>query len=419
MSITSIRGFNDILPREGKNFRRIEREARCLFEAYGFSEIRIPIVERTELFSRSIGETTDIVEKEMYTFSDRKGTSITLRPEGTAPVVRAFIEHKLFAKDPIVKLYYIGPMFRYERPQKGRFRQFYQIGVEALGTDDPKLDAEILDMVLLLFKKLKLKDLELQINSMGCRDCRPNYRGRLKDFLKDKVHLLCKDCQRRFDTNPLRVLDCKNLTCKDVTSNAPSILDSICDGCWNHFEQVKGYLALFDVPYSINPSMVRGLDYYTRTTFEVICPSLGAQNAVAAGGRYDGLVRDLGGPDTPGFGFAIGVERLAILLKGKATELSPLVFLVVVGDNVEPEALRLLKRLREGCIRVESSYGRKGLKAQLKRADKLKARFALILGEDELASREVTLKDMETGEQERVGVDRIVERLKRQGARDW
>ncbi|MBI5286787.1 MAG: histidine--tRNA ligase [Deltaproteobacteria bacterium] len=411
MAITSIRGFNDILPGESEVFQHIEREARRILEAYGFSEIRIPILERTELFSRSIGETTDIVEKEMYTFSDRKGESITLRPEGTAPVVRAYIEHKLFARNPITKLYYMGPMFRYERPQKGRYRQFYQIGVETLGTDDPRLDAETLDMLFVLFKRLSLEDVELYINSMGCKDCRPIYGERLKDFLKDKRDLLCKDCQRRFEVNPLRVLDCKNPTCIDVTTVAPSILDYICKMCQDHFEKVKEYLTLFGVRYSINPRMVRGLDYYTKTTFEVRTARLGAQNAVAAGGSYDGLVQELGGPHTPGFGFAIGVERLAILLKGKAIGMQPLVFLVTLGDNIRSEAFRLIKRLRGEGIRVEAAYGEKGLKTQLRRADKLGARFAIILGEDELASGEVTLKDMETGEQRRVGLDRVEERL--------
>jgi histidyl-tRNA synthetase len=414
--INSIRGFNDILPPDTNIWQHIEKEARNLFEAYGFSEIRVPLVERTGLFSRSIGETTDIVEKEMYTFSDRHGESITLRPEGTAPVVRAYIEHKLYTSNPVTKLYYLGPMFRYERPQKGRFRQFYQIGAEVFGVDDPQVDAETLEMLVSLFQRLGLKDINLQINSLGCKECRPLYKEKLLSYVKDKKANLCHDCQRRLEINPLRTLDCKSHTCIEITSTAPSILDSLCNMCKSHFEKVKQYLELSQISFSINPKMVRGLDYYIRTTFEIIAHGLGSQNAVAAGGRYDGLVKSLEGPDVPGFGFAIGMERLVMLLKengqgarGKGQELA---FVAILGEKAEKTAIPLIKMLRDQGIRLERDYGSKGIKAQMKKADKLGARFVLILGDDELAANSITIKNMQSGEQEKVPLNKAEERLK-------
>lgn len=412
--INSIRGFNDILPPETSIWQHIEKEARKIFETYGFSEIRVPLVERTGLFSRSIGETTDIVEKEMYTFLDKGGDSITLRPEGTAPVVRAYIEHKLYASDPVAKLYYLGPMFRYERPQKGRFRQFYQIGAEAFGIDDPRIDAETLEMLVSLFQRLKLEGIALNINSLGCKECRPLYKEKLINFLKDKKPGLCQDCQRRFEINPLRALDCKSKTCIELTSLAPSILDSICEGCKSHFEKVKEYLSLYKIDFHLNPRMVRGLDYYVRTTFEITALGLGSQNAVAAGGRYDGLVKDIGGPDVPGFGFAIGMERLVMLVKDKGLEAGGLglLFMVMLGDKAEKAAIPVIKKLRSHGIKIERDYGNKTIKSQMKRADKLGAGYVLILGENELASGDIVIKNMESGEQEQVSFDKIEERVK-------
>ncbi|MBI3398434.1 MAG: histidine--tRNA ligase [Deltaproteobacteria bacterium] len=414
--INSIRGFNDILPPETSIWQQVEKEARGIFAAYGFSEIRVPIVEKTGLFSRSIGETTDIVEKEMYTFADRHGESITLRPEGTAPVVRAYIEHKIYGNDPVAKFYYLGPMFRYERPQKGRFRQFHQIGAEVFGIDDPAVDAETLEMLVSLFQRLGLEGVSLQINSLGCKECRPLYKEKLLNFLQDKKSQLCQDCQRRYEINPLRTLDCKSPGCVEITSHAPSILDAVCGGCKNHFEKVKEYLALSHVNFSLNPKMVRGLDYYIRTTFEITALGLGSQNAVAAGGRYDGLVKDLGGPDVPGFGFAIGMERLAMLLQDNGqwrvdSGQSP-VFIVILGDKAEASAFGLIKNLRQNGVRLERDYGNKSIKAQMKRADKLGAKFVLILGDNELASNSVAIKNMESGEQEKVSLDRVGEKLK-------
>lgn len=414
--INSIRGFNDILPPDTNIWQHVEKEARDIFAAYGFSEIRVPIVEKTGLFSRSIGETTDIVEKEMYTFADRHGESITLRPEGTAPVARAYIEHKLYGTDPVAKLYYLGPMFRYERPQKGRFRQFHQIGAEVFGIDDPAVDAETLEMLVAFFHRLGLEGITLQINSLGCKECRPLYKQRLLHFLHDKKSNLCQDCQRRFEINPLRTLDCKSPACIEITSTAPFILDAVCEGCKNHFEKVQEYLALSQVDFLLNPKMVRGLDYYIRTTFEITATGLGSQNAVAAGGRYDGLVKSLDGPDTPGFGFAIGMERLVMSLKDMMStaegKRQPLVFFAMLGHEAEKKGIGLIKKLRSHGIKIERDYGSKGIKSQMKRADKLGAGLVLILGDNELASGNIIIKNMQSGEQEQVALDKVEERVK-------
>ncbi|MFQ5585298.1 MAG: histidine--tRNA ligase [Thermodesulfobacteriota bacterium] len=410
MTITAIRGFNDIMPGETGLWYRIEEEARRVFRGYGFSEIRIPVVERTELFARGIGETTDIVEKEMYTFSDRRGDSLTLRPEGTASVVRAYIEHKLYTR-PVSKLYYMGPMFRYERPQKGRYRQFYQIGAEVLGEGSPMLDAEVLEMLMLLFTGLELEGVELNLNSLGCRDCRPLYKDRLLEFLKSRKGVLCENCQRRVDLNPLRALDCKSAHCIEETKDGPSILDHICDGCREHFEEVKKHLSRLGVEPLINPRMVRGLDYYSRTTFEITGEGLGAQNTVAAGGRYDGLVEDFGGPETPCFGFAIGMERLALLLR-KEEAGEPLCFVALLGGgDVEEKGTEIVRELRRGGRVVERDYTGGGLKAPMKRADRLGAAFVVIVGEAELSRGVVALKDMTTGVQRDIPLGEIGETL--------
>ncbi len=412
MAITGIKGMNDILPGEVETWQFLEEVARRVFRAYGFAEIRVPVVEKTELFCRSIGETTDIVEKEMYTFADKSDNSLTLRPEGTAPVMRSFIEHKLHALDPVAKLYYLGPMFRYERPQKGRYRQFHQIGAEAIGVADPRIDAQVLAMLSHFFEEAAIPDVALQLNSLGCPECRPAYRQRLIDFLEERLDALCDDCRRRFRTNPLRVLDCKATGCREATVAAPSVLDHLCTGCGDHFTAVRGHLDALRLPYAINPRMVRGLDYYTRTTFEMVTGSLGAQNAVAAGGRYDGLVRDLGGPPLPGIGFAMGVERL-VLLKGEARvePPRPALFVAALGEQPGREAFLLVATLQRRGVHVEFDYEGKSLKSQLRRADKLRARFVLILGEDELARGTAQLRDMDAGSQEEVPLTDLAERL--------
>ena len=404
MGITAIRGFNDILPGASLVWREIESEAARVFSSYGFSEIRIPVVEKTELFSRSIGETTDIVEKEMYTFTDRRGDSLTLRPEGTASVVRAYIEHRLYAA-PVARLYYTGPMFRYERPQKGRYRQFYQIGAEVLGDGSPGSDAETIEMLMRLFGNLGLDGVSLKINSLGCQACRPGYRTRLLDFLRGVADDLCENCRRRIEANPLRALDCKSSHCMEATKDAPSILDSLCGDCRGHFSSVKDRLGLLGVDYAVDPRMVRGLDYYTRTTFEIIASGLGAQNSVAAGGRYDRLVEDLGGPPTPCFGFAIGVERLSLILPPERFKAPPLVVFIAMGDEAASGGVEVVRRLRAEGLSVVEDFTPGGLKKRMKRADRSGARFTVILGSDELAEGAVTLKDMETSAQERVPID--------------
>ena len=400
MAITGIKGFNDILPGDVEKWQFIESTARRVFELYGFSEIRIPILEKTELFCRSIGDATDIVEKEMYSFEDKGQNRVTMRPEGTASVMRAFIEHKLYAADPVAKLYYLGPMFRYERPQKGRYRQFHQIGAEVTGITDPKIDAQVLSMLCHFFAEIGLTEPRLEINSLGCRECRPVYRHALREFLQGKLDQLCEDCTRRYETNPLRVLDCKASGCKEATAGAPSVLDHLCPGCADHFAATQSYLDSTGTPYHINPRMVRGLDYYTRTTFELVTGLLGAQSAVAAGGRYDGLIGDLGGPSLPGIGFAMGVERVALLLAGRDFGKRPDLFIASIGEPAAREAFRIMNFLQRQGVSVEIDYEGKSLKSQMRRADKFNSRFTLIVGEEELAKGLVILKDMDRGEQE-------------------
>jgi histidyl-tRNA synthetase len=397
MAITAIKGCNDILPEESGRWQYIEQAARRIFERNGFSEIRVPIMEKTELFCRSIGDTSDIVEKEMYTFTDKGGTGVTLRPEGTAGVMRAYIEHKMHAQDPVAKLYYLGPMFRYERPQKGRYRQFHQIGAEVTGVTDPLVDAQVLNMLCAFFHEIGLDEPSLQINSLGCPDCRPAYRAALMEFLQGRLDQLCDDCRRRFTTNPLRTLDCKSAGCAEATKGAPAMLDHLCSACDDHFVSVRRYLDLTNSRYSINPRMVRGLDYYTRTTFELVTGLLGAQSAVAAGGRYDGLISQLGGPSVPGIGFAMGVERVALLLGERDFSRRPDLFIATMGAAQRDKAFCLLTELQERGIRVEMDYEGKSLKSQMRRADKLKARYSVVIGENELATGRASFKRMEDG----------------------
>ena len=417
MRITSIKGFADILPGEVETWQAVEAQARQVFSAYNFAEIRIPILEKTELFSRSIGETTDIVEKEMYTFVDRdaraaenaEGTKLTLRPEGTAGVVRAYVEAEMYKVEPVRKLYYLGPMFRRERPQKGRMRQFHQIGAEALGRGDPYIDAEILLLLHDFFQALALTEPSLQINSLGCADCRPQYRARLLAFLKEREAALCGNCQRRIDRNPLRALDCKEPGCIEATQDAPSIVDHLCAACREHFEIVQRLLYETHVDYSINPRMVRGLDYYCRTTFEWTTKRLGSQSAVAAGGRYDGLVQQLGGPPIPGVGFAMGVERLTMLLRlqERSDDGGPAVYFAWIGAKARDWAFPVAHRLRRQGIGVEIEAESRSLKSQMRRADKLKARSVVILGDEEFAKGQAVLRDMISKQQQEIPFDKL------------
>lgn len=409
MKVTSIKGFSDILPEQVGVWQRVEAAARRIFEAYNFTEIRIPMLEKTELFSRSIGEATDIVEKEMYTFPDRDETQITLRPEGTAGVVRAYVEAEMYKTEPARKLYYMGPMFRRERPQKGRMRQFHQIGAEALGRGDPFIDAEILLLLHDFFAALGLTEPSLQLNSLGDAACRPQYREKLLAFLKAREQSVCVDCRRRIDRNPLRVLDCKEPGCIAATREAPSILDSLCAPCQEHFATVQRLLRDTGVNFTINSRMVRGLDYYCRTTFEWTTTRLGSQSAVAAGGRYDGLVEQLGGPAIAGVGFALGVERLTMLLnmQESAPILGPDLYVVWVGAPARDWAFPLAHRLRKNNIAVEIEGEARSLKSQMRRADKFAARSVLIVGDDELAKGKAVLRDMASKHQDEIELNQI------------
>lgn len=396
MKIPSVKGFHDVLPGECARWATLEARARQTFDRYHFGEIRIPVVERTDLFRRSIGETTDIVEKEMYTFEDRDATSLTLRPEGTASVVRAYVEHALHVAEPVSKLYYMGPMFRRERPQKGRLRQFSQIGAEVLGRDDAAADAEVLLLLYDLLAAFEIDDAEVQINSLGCRDCRPPYREALVAWGRGHEGQLCADCRRRIEQNPLRLLDCKQPGCRAIRDTAPRMIDRYCDPCRMHFDQVRRLLDAEGIRPPLSPYMVRGLDYYCRTAFEIVAPGLGAQNAIGGGGRYDGLVRDLGGPDVAGVGFALGFERLVLALGDREASQAELEFFVApLGESAEVAALRIAHRLRGEGARVEVESGGKSLKSQMRRAGKLGARFVLILGDDEMSSQEMTIRDMQ------------------------
>jgi histidyl-tRNA synthetase len=403
MTIQSIKGTRDLLPDEAERWQDAERTARSIFRRYGFREIRTPIFEATELFARGIGEGTDIVAKEMYTFVDRGERSLTLRPENTAPVVRAAIEHNLFQRVDCERLYYMGPMFRYERPQKGRMRQFSQIGVEAFGSDAPALDAEVIEMAVTLLAALGIEDTDLILNSVGCDACRAVYRETLKAALADKVDALCPDCQRRYRENPLRILDCK-VGCRRFLANAPTILDTLDEACRTHFQAVRDALERFGVAYRVDPLLVRGLDYYVRTTFEILGESLGAQNALLGGGRYDGLVRSLGGPEVPGFGFASGLDRLVLSLPEKpASRRGPDLFIATLGREAWEKALVLARDLRRKNLWVEWELDPgKSPKAQARRADRLKARCLLFLGEEELRKGVWTLKKMDEGTQKEI-----------------
>ena len=411
--IQLIRGFKDILPGEVELWQHIEKTARSLFEAFGFKEIRIPIMERTELFARSIGEDTDIVEKEMYTFPDRKGDLIALRPEATASVVRSYIEHKMYAKDAIRKFYTIGPMFRRERPQKGRYRQFYQINVEVFGIDSPFIDAHLIFLLVTLFARLNVTDTHVHINSLGCQECRPKFKEALADMLLPATGKLCANCVRRSKQNPLRVLDCKVPSCQDAISGAPSILDFLCADCSDHFENVKDSLEKLKISFIIDKHLVRGLDYYTRTTFEILTGSLGAQNAVAGGGRYDGLVKALVGPEQPAIGFAIGFDRLAEITNLKNAELlqKPDVFVAALGGKSRAIAFEWICALGLEGIRVEMDLGNKSLKSQMKRANRLAAAHVLIVGEKEIEEGSAVLRNMTTKEQVLIPLEGIVDRV--------
>ena len=400
MKIQAINGFKDILPDSIGRWQYIEQKARDIFERFGMQEIRMPILEKTELFVRSIGAATDVVEKEMYTFGDK---GITMRPEATASIMRAFIEHGLHVQQPVQRLYTIGPMFRHERPQKGRLRQFHQLDAEIIGAVEPRIDAELIAMGQMLMDELGLQ-VSLELNSLGCPVCRPPFKTQLIAFLEQKNEGLCDDCKRRTHTNPLRVLDCKKPACRVLVQEAPSLLDSLCPECDLHFREVREALENLGIPFQINRFMVRGLDYYTRTTFEFLTTDLGAQAAVGAGGRYDGLIEQLGGPAISGIGFAMGLERIALLMEQQDANKLPAstmdVFLVALGGNTLAPCSQLAHALRKQGAKVAIDYSSRSLKAQLKQASRVNARYALIVGEDEWARGEGILRNMKTQEQQ-------------------
>jgi histidyl-tRNA synthetase len=409
--IQAVKGARDILTDEVGAWHRIEAAARELFPRYGYREIRTPIFEETELFARSIGTETDIVSKEMYTFEDQGGASLTLRPEATAGIVRAVIEHNLAANDPAPKFYAMGPMFRRERPQKGRYRQFHQVDVEAFGMSRPSIDAEIIEVSLAYLEACGLADCELVLNSVGDGNCRPAYVETLRAALRKEASRLCADCQRRTETNPLRVLDCKVPEDQPIIDALPRISDHLCADCRDHFAEVRRELDLLGIRYRLDHRLVRGLDYYTRTTFEVTSGQLGSQNSVLGGGRYDGLVKDLGGPDLTGIGFALGMERLVMLLPKGADERRCDVFLApLVPDALDP-ALLLQRDLRRAGLRVLLDHEGRGLKSQMKKADKLGARFVAICGEDERAKDVWVIRDMASSSQEEVKAGDVARHL--------
>jgi histidyl-tRNA synthetase len=394
-TLNGVKGFHDVVPPQSERFTEIEGRLRAVLTTYNYGEIRTPIAERTELFARSLGETTDIVEKEMYTFDDRDGTSLTLRPEGTVSVVRAAIEAGLAQRDHVAKLYYYGPMFRRERPQKGRSRQFHQFGVELIGRDDPLADAEVVMLLADCLLAAGLAEPDLILNSLGDEICRPVYREALTAYARAHLEALCANCRQRLERNPLRLLDCKEEGCRRVMAEAPLVTDHLCDPCRAHFGEVERLLHAAEVSYRVNPRLVRGLDYYVRTAFEVVAGNLGAQNAVGGGGRYDGLVSALGGPPLAGIGFAIGLERLLMATAVTTVEGHPEVAVIPLSVDAAAAAVRLSRRLRALGVRCELEAAGRSLKSAMRRADKLAARFAVLIGDDELRAGRATVRDLQ------------------------
>ena len=410
------RGTKDILPDTVGDWNYVEGEIRELCRRFGYSEIRTPIFEHTELFQRGIGEGTDVVDKEMYTFTDRGERSITLRPENTASAVRAYLQNKLYAQSNLVKLFYIGSMFRYDRPQAGRMREFHQFGVEALGEANPAVDAEVILLAMNLLEGLGLKDLELSINSVGCPKCRSKYRTMLQDFFRDKLEDLCEDCRSRFERSPLRILDCKKDSDKPYMADAPKITDCLCEECAEHFAKLKELLTSAGISFTHDPRLVRGLDYYTKTAFEIKYPPLGAQSAVAGGGRYDGLIEEMGGNPTPAVGFATGLERLLLALESQnllpEKNRSVDAYVVALGEKAQAEGFKLLNSLRQQGLSAAMDFAGRSMKAQMKQANKLGAKYSVILGEDEISEGVVMLRSMEDSSQAKVPMNQVAEKIK-------
>lgn len=419
MRYSAPKGTKDILPEEVGGWLKVEETVRKVMGRFNYLEIRTPTFEETSLFTRSVGEATDIVQKEMYTFADRGDRSLTLLPEGTAPVVRAYLEHEMVKKSPLTKLFYITRMYRQENPQKGRLRQHSQFGAEAIGSPNPAQDAEIMQVAMTIYEDLEIQNLELRLNSVGCQECRPAYKMALKKDLASKLKHLCSDCQRRYETNPLRILDCKEEGCIRETENVAKITDYLCEACKDNFEKVQGYLRDLDIAYQLTPRLVRGLDYYTRTTFEFISKKLGGQDAIGGGGRYDLLVEELGGKPTPAVGIASGIERLLLVLPDSqqsafSNRQSLDLFIATLGEEAQKRGFSLLSRLRRQGISCEMDFMSRSLKAQMRAADKLGSRNVFILGEEELKKGKGILRNMESHEQEEITLDEVERKMQEQ-----
>ena len=412
------RGTKDITPKDVYKWHYVEKKFREICALYGYEEIRTPIFEHTEVFARSVGDTTDVVQKEMYSFTDRGDRQLSLKPEGTAGVIRSFIENKMYADTQPTKLYYITPCFRYERPQAGRQRQFHQFGIEVLGSDGPSVDAEVISLAVQFFNEMGLKNLSVNINSVGCPTCREEYNRKLKEYLDKKVDVLCETCLERKDKNPMRVIDCKNPHCKENLQDIPFMIDHLCDDCKEHFEKLQTYLKEMDINYVVDKTIVRGLDYYKKTAFEIISNDIGSQSTVCGGGRYDGLVEMLGGPKgISGIGFGLGVERLLLTLENNNIEIenpkSTDIYIATIGDDAKTKSFKLIKDLRSNHISADNDHLDKSLKAQFKYSDKLNAKYTVVIGDDELANDTATLKNMKTSEQTTIKLSELVDELKK------
>ena len=412
------RGTKDVTPKDVYKWHYVEKKFREICALYGYEEIRTPIFEHTEVFARSVGDTTDVVQKEMYTFTDRGDRQLSLKPEGTAGVIRSFIENKMYADTQPTKLYYITPCFRYERPQAGRQRQFHQFGVEVLGSDGPSVDAEVISLAVQFFNELGLKNLSVNINSVGCPKCREAYNKKLKEYLDQKTDVLCETCLERKDKNPMRVIDCKNPQCKENLKDIPFMIDNLCDDCKEHFETLKKYLTEMGIDFVVDKTIVRGLDYYRKTAFEIISNDIGAQSTVCGGGRYDGLVELLGGPkDISGIGFGLGIERLLLTLENNNIEIenpkSTDIYIATIGDAAKTRSFKIVKDLRANHISADNDHLDKSIKAQFKYSDKINAKYTVVIGDDELANDTATLKNMQTSEQTTIKLSEIVDELKK------
>lgn len=402
-------GTEDLLPKDSYKWQFVEDIMRKEAAAYGFKEIRTPVFEHTELFQRGVGDTTDVVQKEMYTFDTKGGTSVTLRPEGTAGAARAYLEHAIYNDGSPVKAYYFVSCYRYEKKQAHRYREFHQYGMEVYGTQSPAADAEIITSAASLLERLGLKDIQLELNSIGCPTCRKEYYKALQEYFSQYKDQLCETCLSRLDRNPMRILDCKSPICSKIAEGAPTVLDYLCDDCKDHFEKVKAYLDASGIAYVINPKIVRGLDYYTRTVFEFVTTQLGTQGTVCGGGRYDGLIEELGGQSTPSLGFAMGMERILAVMDAQGIEIpkpsSCDIYIAALGETAQQKAFALIKEIRQASLKAEGDIVGRSLRAQMKYADKIGAKFSMVLGDDEIANNKAKLKNMESGEQSDVPLD--------------